>query len=474
MQTAEKPTRVLIVDDDIDAGDMLADFVRQQDRQPLLARSAAEALTLAQEHDDIALVLTDVQMPGMDGIELCQRLRQILPDAPVIILTGHGSIEVVVRALRAGAYDFHVRPLELDILTLSMERALEHARLRNEVKRLREEVIRNRPSRELIGSSPAMREILDMVSRVSSTDATVLIHGESGTGKELVARAIHEMGIRREGPFVAINCAAVPPQLLESELFGHARGAFTDARVARTGLFLEAKGGTLFLDEIGEMPLEMQAKLLRALQERTVRPVGGNQEVPFDARVIAATNRDLEEEVRARRFREDLYYRIAVVGLEVPTLRERVQDVPVLAQHFVTRFAERFGKKVVGIAPAALQRLLAYHWPGNVRELENCIERAVALTRFDHLMVEDLPERVRAHQPEHVTALPQQAEELVTLAELERRYIHQVLTLVGGNKSRAARILGLDRRTLYRIFDRERGAGAQSDRPVSERTETEG
>jgi DNA-binding NtrC family response regulator len=470
MQPAEKPARVLIVDDDIDAGDMLAEFVRQQERQPLLARSAAEAMTLAQQHNDVALVLTDVQMPGMDGIELCQRLRQILPDAPVIILTGHGSIDVVVRALRAGAYDFHVRPLELDILTLSMERALEHARLRNEVRRLREEVSRTRPSRALIGSSPAMREILDMVGRVASTDATVLVHGESGTGKELVARAIHEMGIRREGPFVAINCAAVPPQLLESELFGHVRGAFTDARVARTGLFLEAKGGTLFLDEIGEMPLEMQAKLLRALQERTVRPVGGNQEIAFDARVIAATNRDLEEEVRARRFREDLYYRIAVVGLEVPTLRERVQDVPVLAQHFVTRFAERFAKKVVGIAPAALQRLLAYNWPGNVRELENSVERAVALTRFDHVMVEDLPERVRAHQSEQVTALPQQAEELVTLAELERRYIHQVLTLVGGNKSRAARILGLDRRTLYRIFDRERGVveRALSDRPESE------
>ncbi len=264
------------------------------------------------------------------------------------------------------------------------------------------------------------------------------------------------MSERREGPFVAINCAAVPPQLLESELFGHARGAFTDARTARPGLFLEAQGGTLFLDEIGEMPIEMQAKLLRALQERIVRPVGGNHEIAFDARVIAATNRDLEEEVRARRFREDLYYRIAVVGLEVPTLRERVQDIPVLAQHFVTRFAERFAKKVVGIAPAALQRLLAYHWPGNVRELENCIERAVALTRYDHVTVDDLPEKIRAYEAEKFTVAQEEATELMTLAELERRYLQRVLALVSGNKSRAARVLGLDRRTLYRMLDRER------------------
>ncbi len=458
----DRAARVLIVDDDVEAAEMLADFVSKQGRQPVVAHSAAEALSVARDDDDIALVLTDVQMPGMDGIELCSSIREMLPDAPVILLTGHGDMEIVVRALRAGAHDFHVRPVDIELLGLSMDRALEHARLRTEVKRLRDEVSRARPSREFIGSSPAMREILDMIARVGSTDATVLIHGESGTGKELVARAIHDSGTRREGPFVAINCAAVPPLLLESELFGHARGAFTDARSARTGLFLTARGGTLFLDEIGEMPLEMQAKLLRALQERTVRPVGGNREVPFDARVIAATNRDLEEDVRQKRFREDLYYRIAVVCVEVPTLRARPQDIPVLAQHFVARFVERFGKKVVGIAPAALQRLTAYHWPGNVRELENCIERAVALTRYDHLTVEDLPERVRAHHAEPVAVLPQSAEELVTLAELERRYIHQMLNLVGGNKSRAARILGLDRRTLYRIFDRERASSERS------------
>ncbi|MFO0645502.1 MAG: sigma-54 dependent transcriptional regulator [Polyangiales bacterium] len=456
----------MVVDDDDDARAMLEDFIRRSGRQSVPARSGVEALELAHVNDDIALVITDVNMPGMDGIELCQRLSDVLPDAPVIVLTGHGSMETVVRALRAGAYDFHVRPIELDILAHSVDRALEHARLRGEVKRLRDEAVRARPVREFIGSSPVTRRMLDMVTRVSSTDATVLIEGESGTGKELIAHAIHDMGARHEGPFVAINCAAVPPQLLESELFGHVRGAFTDARVARTGLFLEAKGGTLFLDEIGEMPLEMQSKLLRALQERTVRPVGGNREAPFDARVIAATNRDLEDDVRTTRFREDLYYRIAVVGIEVPSLRARIQDVPVLAQHFVKRFAERFGKKVVGIAPPALQRLMTYPWPGNVRELENSIERAVVLTRFDHLTVDDLPERVRATSslPDPVLTTADGTEELLTLAELERRYIHRMMVLVGGNKSRAARILGLDRRTLYRIFDRERASSERGSR----------
>jgi two-component system response regulator HydG len=453
---ADRSDRVLIVDDDVDAGDMLADLIRRKGRTSVVARGGAEALQLARANDDIALVLTDFQMLGMDGIALCGLLHEVIPDAPVIVITGHGSMDVVLRALRAGAYDFHARPLEPDLLGLSIERALEHRRLRIEVRRLRGEVGRTQPARTLLGSSAAMRAVLDLIGRVAATDATVLIQGESGTGKELVARAIHAASGHREGPFVAINCAAVPPQLLESELFGHTRGAFTDARVARAGLFVEAHGGTLLLDEIGEMPLEMQAKLLRALQARTVRPVGGTQEVPFDARIIAATNRDLEEDVRTRRFREDLYYRIAVVDVHVPALRERPQDIPALAQHFVGRFSERFSKRVIGLDPGALQRLLSYSWPGNVRELENSMERAVALTRFDHVTVDDLPARVRAHRAEPAQCLPELAEGLISLAELDRRYIHQVLALVGGNKSRAARILGLDRRTLYRIFDRER------------------
>ncbi len=317
----------------------------------------------------------------------------------------------------------------------------------------------------LLGKSAVMRRVFDVISRVAQTSASVLVSGESGTGKELVARAIHERSARSDGPFVALSCAAVPATLLESELFGHARGAFTDAKSARRGLFLAANGGTLFLDEIGEMPLDMQVKLLRALQERSVRPVGGDREVPFDARVVTATNRELEADVRARRFREDLYYRINVVAVEVPPLRHRDGDVPLLAEAFVARFAERHGKHVEGLAPTALERLVAYPWPGNVRELENCMERAVAMTRTERVLESDLPERVRAYRARQPSALlPQTLVELVTAEELETRYLRHVLDLVKGNKSRAARILGFDRRTLYRKLERltgERGVDAE-------------
>ncbi len=458
-ERVDAPARVLIVDDDADMGEMVATFVRRLGHQPVCVQSPEEGIAWM-AGEECALVLTDVQMGSMDGIALCEHIATMHPDVPVIVLTGHGNLETAVRAMRAGAYDFLTKPIDADMLAISMERAMEHRSLRQEVRRLQSEVVRAQPSRALVGSSRAMREVLSLIERVASTDATVLVTGESGTGKELVARAIHGMSARHKGPFVAINCAAVPQNLLESELFGHVRGAFTDARNARAGLFLEANGGTLFLDEIGEMPLEMQAKLLRALQERTVRPVGGDRESPFDARVITATNRDLEAEVRARRFREDLFYRIAVVCVEVPTLRERSVDIPVLAQHFLVRFAERFGKKVVGFHPASLARLVSYAWPGNVRELENCIERSVALTRYDHVTVEDLPEKIRAYEMKQRSMAPETETELVTLSELERRYVQRVMVLVGGNKSRAARVLGLDRRTLYRMLEREPGAEA--------------
>jgi len=454
--TQDGPNSILIVDEDMDAANLLADQIGKHNHRTIVAHDGLEALAMVRAQQDISLVVTTFEMAAMDGISLCTLLKDIVPDVPVIVLTAQSKIDTAVRALRAGAYDFLVRPIETDPLALAIERALEHHRLSTDVLRLQHQVERPQESRTLLGTSTAIAEVLNLIARVAATDATVLIEGESGTGKELAARALHNASQRRTGPFVAINCAAVPPQLIESELFGHVRGAFTDARVARPGLFVEAQGGTLFLDEIGEMPAEMQAKLLRALQERTVRPVGGSVEVAFDARIVAATNRDLEEEVRSKRFREDLYYRVAVVAVHIPTLRERIQDIPGLAQHFVRRFSERFGKQVLGISPSALQRLLAYSWPGNVRELENAMERAVALTRFDHLTVEDLPKRVYAHRPDQVSPLSEPPEGLISLAELERRYIHQVLAMVGGNKSHAARILGLDRRTLYRIFDRER------------------
>jgi transcriptional regulator with PAS, ATPase and Fis domain len=304
---------------------------------------------------------------------------------------------------------------------------------------------------EIIGACPALRRVLRLIEQVAATEATLLVTGESGTGKELVARAVHDQSPRRDRPFVALNCAAMPANLLESELFGHVRGAFTDARRSRTGLFVQAQHGTIFLDEIGEMPLEMQAKLLRALQERTVRPVGADVEVPFEARVVTATNRELELDVAEGRFRRDVYYRINVVQIHVPALRERGADVLMLAEHFLERHAARAGKVVQGLAREAASRLMTYDWPGNVRELENCVERAVTLAHGPLITLEELPDRIRDHRVVPISR-PVRAD-LVTLAELQRRYILEVLHTVGGNKSRAAAILGIDRRSLYRRLE---------------------
>jgi two-component system response regulator HydG len=309
------------------------------------------------------------------------------------------------------------------------------------------------PAHAIAGSSPAIRATIEMIARVASSDATVLITGESGTGKELVARALHNLSPRRDQPFVAVNCAAMPAPLLESELFGHVRGAFTDAKRSRAGLFVQAGAGTIFLDEIGEMPIEMQVKLLRVLQERKVRPVGGDEEVPFEARVVTATNRDLETEVEEKRFREDLFYRINVVAIPVPPLRARAGDILQLAQYFLKRIAGRTNKPVQGISGPAARLLMDYDWPGNVRELENCMERAVALCRLDEVTVDDLPAKVQEHQSSKIVITTESPGELITLDEMERRYVRQVLSAVSGNKTHAARILGIDRRSLYRRLE---------------------
>jgi DNA-binding NtrC family response regulator len=326
----------------------------------------------------------------------------------------------------------------------------------------------DREGAQLIGSSQAMQHVLEVIVRVAASDAPVLVQGETGVGKELIARRLHETSRRKEGPFVAINCAAIPAPLLESELFGHARGAFTDARSERVGLFVQAKHGTLFLDEIAELPLEIQPKLLRALQERTVRPVGGNTEVPFDARIVAASNSDLKDEVEEGRFRKDLYYRINVVRIVVPALRERDGDVLELAQHFLAQHAVRSGTTPIGLSPEVARKLMDYAWPGNVRELENCIARSVAFARFRELMVEDLPETLRFHQSERPPISVKDELEVVTLKEFELRYVLRVLTLFGGNKSRAARVLGIDRRTLLRKMGGREG-GLRLDQPDASR-----
>jgi DNA-binding NtrC family response regulator len=447
--------RVLLVDDDENTCELLESTLPSRGFA-VVSETSAEAALARLADEEFEAVITDIHMEGIDGIELCGRVRSLRPDLPVLMLTGHASIDAAVSALRAGAYDFITKPIDIELLSPAITRAVQRHRLGAEVKRLRRALADSQGFGAIIGKSTPMRRVFDLVSRVADSEASVMVSGESGTGKELIARSIHERSPRAAGPFVALNCAAVPPSLIESELFGHLKGAFTDARNARDGLFVKANGGTLFLDEIGEMPLEMQPKLLRALQERTVRPVGGDKEVPFDARLVTATNRDLESEVEAGRFREDLLYRIDVVRVELPPLRMRGRDVLLLAQSFVEHFAAQSGRGVGEIDPAAAELLLNYDWPGNVRELENCIERAVTLTRLDRLTVADLPAKVRDHKPERVVLTGDESDELPTLDELERRYIAKVLRATAGNKSQAAKTLGLDRRTLYRRLDKHR------------------
>jgi two-component system response regulator HydG len=460
---------ILLIDDDAGLCDLIANDLESRGHKCRRAHSAEDGLRLLND-DNFDVVVTDVTMGGMSGVELCRHVRARHEDVPVVVMTAYGTLESAIAAIRAGAYDFVTKPFEFDHFSLVIDRALGLHALRREVARLRsgnaEDVARIAP--ELLGRSPALERVRDLIARVADTESTILITGESGTGKELVAKAIHDCSARKGGQFVAINCAAMPESLLESELFGHSRGAFTDAKAQRAGLFVRANQGTVFLDEIGEMPAGMQAKLLRAIQERRVRPVGSDQEVEFDARIIAATHRDLETEVNEKKFREDLFYRINVVRIHVPPLRARGNDTLVLAQRFLERLGTQSKRDVKGMSAAVAQKLLAYPWPGNVRQLQNCIERAVAVARNKEIALEDLPDDVRDYQPskvdlvgvdttEAITALP-------TMDEIERRYIRQVLGAVAGNKTLAAQILGFDRRTLYRKLDRM-NESASSARP---------
>jgi DNA-binding NtrC family response regulator len=444
--------RILIIDDDRSMCDVLDAELCRRGFETTTSHGGEDALRRLAEVD-FDLVLTDINMHSMSGVDLCRQIAETREQLPVVVMTAYGSMETAISAIRAGAYDFVTKPFEMDDIVLTIERALKHRALREEVKRLRSAVSDAQKFDDILGTSQTMVKMFDLIGRIADTETTVLITGESGTGKELVAKAIHQRSTRREGPFVAINCAAMPENLLESELFGHVKGAFTDARNARPGLFVKASKGTLFLDEIGEMPAGMQAKLLRALQERTARPVGGDQELPFDARIIAATNRDLETEVDEKRFREDLFYRINVVHIHVPPLRARGGDALLLAQHFLQRY-QTGPQRVLGIKSAAADKILSYSWPGNVRELQNCLERAVALAQFDHIGVDDLPERVREFKSSRVTIDSSNPAELLPMDEVERRYILRVLEAVGGNKTLAAQVLGFDRRTLYRKLER--------------------
>jgi DNA-binding NtrC family response regulator len=455
---------ILLVDDDEDTRTMLGDLLRSRGYQVHLAQSGAECLDRVRDLA-IDIVITDIQMPGMSGIALCGELHERHPDCLSIVLTGVGDLDNAIAAIRAGAHDFLIKPAKLDAMQVAIERTLQHLAVKREVKRLRAVTDQETPIPGIVGTSSALRETTRMIRQVADSDATVLITGESGTGKELVARALHDLSPRRSAPFVAINCGAMPAPLLESELFGHVRGAFTDAKTSRPGLFLQAGEGTILLDEVGEMPLEMQVKLLRVLQERTVRPVGGDEEVPFAARVVTATNRDLATEVEERRFREDLFYRINVVAIEVPPLRERTADIAVLARHMLERIAKRTSKAVVEISIDANRKLTEYDWPGNVRELENSIERAVAMCGAGPILPEHLPTKIQKYESARIELNLQNTAEMITLDEMERRYVRQVVESVRGNKTHAARVLGIDRRSLYRRLETPQRRPGTSETP---------
>lgn len=444
------PGRILVIDDDQALCDLLEEDLSRRGHRIWTALKVADARELLHQQE-IDIVLTDLNMPGTSGIEFCGELHNNRPDLPVVIMTAFGSLETAIAALRAGAYDFVTKPVDLDLLNISLKRALQHRHLQEKVRLLKEQVRRQQPDDELLGESPGLQNIKQQIIRIADLDTSVLISGESGTGKELVARSLHRQSKRYEGPFVAINCAALPENLLESELFGHVRGAFTDARETRKGLFLEASGGTLLLDEIAELPLALQPKLLRVLEDHKVRPLGGSSEIDCDVRVLAASHRNLEERVATGRFRSDLFYRLNVIELELPPLRERGNDILLLAFTFIQQLSQRFNKSVVGLAQPAAACLLAYSWPGNVRELRNVIERALALTLHDQLTIEDFPEQVR--HPNGKVPLPTSLVDegnIVTLDEMERRYIQQVLEQLEDNRTLAARLLGIDRKTLYR------------------------
>jgi DNA-binding NtrC family response regulator len=386
----------------------------------------------------------------LKGLDLLEEAKKVAPLTPVIIITAFGTIESAIQAMKMGAYDYVTKPFQMDEIVLTVKKALENNLLKKEVVRLKKEVQSRYHFHQLIGQSPAMQKIYDLIERIRASSSNVLITGESGTGKELVARAIHYSGGRKEGAFIAVNCAAIPETLLESELFGYKRGAFTDAKTDKRGLIFEATEGTIFLDEITEMPPVLQAKLLRVIEERQVRPLGDTKSYSVDARIISASNRDIKELIHQGRFREDLYYRLKVIDIELPPLRERREDIALLVQHFINRFGKE-PKKISGISEKALKILINYFWPGNVRELENVIQRAITLCQQEVILPQDLPASL-VHEADK-NLVEKGLREKYTVDQLEKEYIKRVLIEVEGNKSRAAEILGLDRKTLYRKLE---------------------
>ncbi len=445
---------MLVVDDEELYRRALERILVRAGHQVTLARDAGEALALL-SGQPLDLVLCDVRMPGLSGLELVRQIHDVDPDLPCIVITGYGGAAQSVDALRAGAFWYLEKPFDqgnLDVVRRLVEKAIEHRRLRAENRLLQKQLRSRHRFESIVGDSPALRAVLEVVEKVADTDSTVLITGESGTGKELVARAIHYNSPRADGMFVTVNCGAIPEELLESELFGHVRGAFTNAVQHRQGRFSLADGGTIFLDEIGDMSPNLQVKLLRVLQDRTFEPVGSSKTLKVDVRVLAATNQDLERAIEERRFREDLYYRLNVIPIEVPPLRERGDDIPLLARHFLDALNQEKGKKVEGFTPDAMERLFRYDWPGNVRELENLTERLVILKREGAIELDDLPASLRENEVAEPLRAPRVPADGLSFNEVVERIetdlILQALEQTHWNKNRAARLLGLNRTTL--------------------------
>jgi len=436
----KKKAKVLVVDDEVIIRDSLRDWLTDANYQVFTAENGAQALEIIQQQG-LRIVIADLVMPGMDGIELMKRAKEISPNVEVIIVTAYGSIPTAITAMRGGAYDYIEKPFCPERAEILIDKLVEHQELIEENLSLHQKLEERYRFENIIAKSPKMQQVIEVIKVVARSNATVLITGETGTGKEVVARAIHSQSHRHGKPFVAVSCAALPESLLESELFGHEKGSFTGAYAQKKGKFEVANRGTLFLDEIGEMSANIQVHLLRVLEEKEFTRVGGNEPIKVDVRVISATNRDMKQAIASGQFREDLYYRLNVVNIELPPLRERREDIPLLAQHFLKKFAVENQKEIAGFSPEATDFLLRYDWPGNVRELENTIERAVILAQNPVIEVADLTQQNL--MPAHPIS------PAISLKQVEKNHILNVLTETGGNYTEAARILGISRMTLY-------------------------
>jgi DNA-binding NtrC family response regulator len=445
------PGKILVVDDEQSMCDFMEIMLAKEGYQVETSISAFDAIQKTSS-DNYDLIIADLMMPKMSGLELLKKIKKGRPEQDFIVMTAFASVDTAIEAMKEGALDYITKPFKVDEIKLVIEKSVSRKNLRKENENLKRQLKKDLSFDNFIGQSEGIVNLKKLATKVSSTDSTTLIRGESGTGKDLIAKAIHTASSRATGPFITINCAALPETLLESELFGYKRGAFTGAIKDKDGLFKVADGGTLFLDEIGNTSPAIQMKLLRVLEDKTITPVGDTKPIEVDVRLIAATNAELEEEVKAGGFRSDLFYRLNVIPIHIPPLRERTEDIPILANHFITKYCQRNGADMKVLTPEAMKALHQYNWPGNVRELENCIERAVLLSRGDTIDVSDFPSKVIENKPGIIVG--SEVPETPTLESIEKAYIYYIMKQARGKKSKAAKILGIDSSTLYRKLER--------------------